>query len=309
METVPCNFCGSNDYSELYQVRDLFLDNKPELFTFVKCNQCGLVYQNPRPSQSEIGEYYPPEYEPFYEVKPTNWIMRKMNQAGIDKRCSVVNRLKTEDTIEHLLDVGCSTGLFLDRLQQFNTWKLWGVEPSEYAARIARERFSLNVFQGDLLQANYEDRFFSVVTLWDVLEHLPDPSRSIDEIARITRPNGYLVFRVHVQDSLDAKLFSSSWAGLDAPRHYYVFSKCNLTSLLQKHGYEVQRMVGNIGVYPIFLLSIRFYLTNHHIDKAINRKILSVLNYPLSKLVTAPIFYFYGLFGFGSEITFVAKKK
>ncbi len=309
MEAVPCNLCGNDDYTIAYQVPDLLLGNGGEQFSFVRCKRCGLVYQNPRPSQAEIGRFYPPEYEPYYEERPGNWLVKKVNQSGIEKRCQVINRLSGAKKGGRILDIGCSTGLFLDRLQHSGPWETWGVEPSEHAARIAREKYGLNVFRGDLFQANYQENFFDVITLWDVLEHLPDPSKEMAEIRRISKAGGALVLRVPVCDSLDAKIFGSSWAGLDAPRHYYVFSKRDLQALLQANGYELPRKSINIGVYPTFLLSLRFWLSYHGTDKAVSQRIYAILNHPVAKLVAGPFFYFYGIFGCGSEITLVARKK
>ena len=309
MESVPCNLCGSNHFSVLYRGPDLLLDHKEELFTMVRCNDCGSVYQNPRPSAAEIGKYYPEDYDPYYEERPTNWLVRKVNQAGVDKRCRLVNSIPNRKSGGRLLDIGCSTGLFMDKLRQTKTWEVWGVEPSEHAVKIAQERYQLNVFHGDLFQADFPDGFYDVITMWDVLEHLPDPSGALDEIARITKPKSYLILRVPNRDSLDAKLFARNWAGLDMPRHFYVFSRRNLAVLLDKHGYEITQISGNIGVYPTFLLSLRFWLTNREVDSSLREKIFAILNHPVMKLFTAPFFYFYGLLLLGTGMTVVAKKK
>ena len=308
METVSCNYCGSSNYTRLYHIPDLLLDPKSELFSMVRCNQCGLLYQNPRPTQEEIERYYAQDYEPFYQEKTENWIMKKVGRYGVYKRCRTINSLRGINS-GRLLDIGCSTGLFLNVLQQSGKWEVMGVEPSEYAVKVAWERYQLEVFNGTLQQANYPTGFFDVVTLWDVLEHLPDPSGSLEEISRITKPNGYLVMRVPNSDSVDAKIFGPCWAGLDLPRHYYVFSKKNIIWFLERIGYGVNKIRCDLGVYPTFILSLRFWFTKKGIDKFTREKIMRVLNHPISRLLSAPFFYFYGLLLLGSEITVIARKK
>jgi SAM-dependent methyltransferase len=309
MEKVSCNLCGSFENTIIYQGPDLLLNKRDKLFTLVKCDRCGLIYQNPRLTQDEIRKYYPEDYEPYFQGKNVNWLLRKIYRYGVNKRCRIINSLQVKNKPSHLLDIGCSTGLFLYTLRKSRSWEVWGVEPSEYATKIAREQFQLEVFNGTLLQANYPDSFFDVVTLWDVLEHLPDPSNTLAEISRITRPQSYLVLRIPNSDSLDAKLFGSTWAGLDLPRHNYVFSNRNIRRLLAKNGFEVKSVSCNIGNYPTFALSVRFWLTKRSTGESDYRKIVRVLNHPITRLITAPFFYFYGLFLLGSEITVVAKKK
>jgi SAM-dependent methyltransferase len=308
METVSCNLCGSTEYTLLYHIPDLLLGSEGELFTLVKCIQCGLVYQNPRPTQEEIGRYYPSDYEPYFHERNENWLMRKVKYYGIIKRCRIINSIKANEKGGRLLDIGCSTGLFINELRQTRSWEVWGNDTSEYATKIAHEQFKLDVFHGTLVQANYPTGFFDVVTLWDVLEHLPDPSGTLKEISRITKAQSYLVLRLPNYDSFDSKLFRSTWAGLDLPRHLYIYSKQNLIRLLGGNGYHINKIRGDIGTYPTFLLSIRFWLTSRAVDSLVRNKIIQVLNHPISRLVSAPFFYFYGYFQLGSEITVIAKK-
>jgi len=147
-----------------------------------------------------------------------------------------------------------------------------------------------------------------VITLWDVLEHLPDPSGTLEEVSRIMKSSGVIVVRVPNVDSLDARLFGPSWAGFDLPRHFYVFSKQNINHLLQMHGFTLEKIVGGIGACPTFLLSLRFWLTNRSIASAKQKKIFGLLNHPISRILSAPIFYLYGKFLLGSEITIIARK-
>jgi 2-polyprenyl-3-methyl-5-hydroxy-6-metoxy-1,4-benzoquinol methylase len=308
LEHVPCNLCGSSEYISLIQGPDLLLDEKEELFTLVKCRRCGLVFQNPRPTADEIGKYYPDDYEPFFQDTDTNWFLNKIAHYGVDKRSRIINSLPGRVEHSRLLDIGCSTGLFLNTLQKENSWQVWGVEPSEYAADIARNQYNLNVYTGDLFQAKYPEGFFDVVTLWDVLEHVPNPTNTLIEISRITKPQGYLVIRIPNFDSFDAKLFGASWAGLDLPRHTYVFSKKTITKMLELRGFDVVSVKNNIGTYPTFVLSIRFWLTNRHAPDGFKEKIIRILNHPSLRLITAPFFYIYSLLLLGAEITVIARK-
>lgn len=308
MEYVSCNLCNHNDAILLYQVQD-WLFNKPENTSrLVRCRNCGLIYQNPRPTADEIIKYYPQDYE-LYQVekehKRASRLMQCVMQYGINKRRRVVMREKSGGT---LLDVGCATGIFLETMQKSKQWILKGVEISDKAARIAREQKNLDVVTGTLGQAQFPDGYFDVVTLWDVLEHLHDPLGSLREIHRILKPDGVIVFRVPNAGSLDARLFGPYWAGLEPPRHLYVFDQKTLAALLERAGFKVKRMSCEIGSYPTFVLSLRFWMIGKSINPKNQEGISRFLYSPFARAVTVPLFFIISLIKQGSLFTVIASR-
>jgi 2-polyprenyl-3-methyl-5-hydroxy-6-metoxy-1,4-benzoquinol methylase len=309
MQTTICNLCNSNEYEPVHQLYDLLLERDTEIFAIVRCRNCGLVYQNPRPSLEEIAQYYPPEYESYTADLKDNqisWLLKKAYSYGIDKRGKIVRRYKKSG---RLLDVGCATGVFLTGMQSSPDWELYGVEISEHAARIAREQNFLNVTQGTLHEAHYPSDFFDAVTLWDVLEHLHDPLASLREIHRILKKDGILVFRVPNLNSWDAMIFGPAWAGLDAPRHLYVFHPDTLSTLLHNTNFNILRMGCDIGSYPTFLLSLRFWLQMKGAKRSARELIFRILYHPFMRILSAPFFYAYGIGLRGPLITVAATKQ
>lgn len=304
METVACNFCQSSSNEPLFTVPDLYLDKSTILYTYVKCLKCGLVYQNPRPTLKEVGEAYPNNYEVFNFDKKKSWLGQKSLQFGIDGRCKIITNAKP--TSGRLVDVGCSTGLFLARLQSKYGWESFGVEVNEYPARLARDLHHVDVFQGTLEQASYPANFFDAVTFWDVLEHLPDPSSTLVEVKRVLKPDGILVLRVPNFDSWDAKIFGPAWAGLDAPRHNYVFSRESLSLLLKKNGFKVTTWSCKIGGYPMFAISLRFWMKLRKIRLTNQRIINKLFDNPITQIALAPIFFINGQLLRGGALTVIA---
>ncbi len=307
METVICNLCHHHETSLIYQVQDWLL-NKPEnISSFVRCQNCGLVYQNPRPTVEEIGQFYPPNYEIFNvdKVKQnSSRILQHIMQYGINKRCRVVNREKKGGM---LLDVGCATGIFLETMRETQRWQVKGVELSKNASQIAREK-NLDVITGTLEQANFSDGQFDVVTLWDVLEHLHDPAGSLNEIHRILKPNGIIVLRVPNKDSIDSQMFGPYWAGYDSPRHLYVFNQQTLTKLLEISGFSLKRTSCEIGNYPAFVLSLCFWMLGHGMKSERRERITHFLNSPFARGISAPIFFLVGFFKKGSSLIVTANR-
>jgi SAM-dependent methyltransferase len=307
METVNCALCGSIKATPVWVQRDLLLKRANVTATLVKCDRCGLVYQNPRPTFAEMGEHYPPEYEP-YEASPGergSWLMRRAVQYGIEKRCRpIITRKKGG----RLLDVGCASGTFLRGMQKYPGWELGGVEVNAQVAQLASQRYGLNVFAGTLEQAAFPDNYFDVVTLWDVVEHLHNPAASLREIWRILKPDGLLLFRVPNGDSWDAKAFGACWAGLDVPRHLYVFSRGTLSALLEANGFHIVEAGCRAGSYVTFVLSLSFWLTGHGHDGPTARGLIHTLYHPVMRVISVPLFYALDLTGRGALLTVLASK-
>ncbi len=303
-ETVVCNLCGAASATPRYQVKDLLLERPTVTATLVECAVCGLVYQNPRPTFAAMGEHYPDEYDSYNydsDDKRPSWLLRKAYAYGTNKRTRIVTRAKSGG---RLLDIGCSTGLFLRGMREKSGWEVQGVEISEQAAAIARNRHALTVTTGTLESAEFPDNHFDAVTMWDVFEHLHDPDGSLAEIRRILRPDGVLVLRVPNLDSWDAQLFGENWAGLDAPRHLYIFGRKTLTQILTQNSFKIAKMSCAIGSYPTFVLSVRFWLTAQAKPR---ERMMRLLNSPPARLLSAPLFYLLGMNQRGPLLTVVAR--
>lgn len=308
METTICNLCGNAATQPFATVPDLLLERLNVTATLVRCTQCDLVYQNPRPTLSEMDQHYPPEYEPYTdhaEQRKSNWLLQKAIEYGIQKRCHFITKHKAGGRI---LDIGCAAGTFLLGMQAQGKWQTYGVEISPEVARIARKRHNLNVFTGTLEEAAFADQMFDAVTMWDVLEHVHDPTATLREIRRILKPDGLLLVRVPNLASWDAQLFGKTWAGLDAPRHLYVFTPDTLTQMLAQAGFRVANHSCAIGGYVTFALSVRFWLSARHRSAATKQRVSRILYHPLARLASAPFFYLPTLIMRGPLLVTTAQK-
>lgn len=308
MEHTVCNLCGNTNAAPIIDdLPDFLLQRNEVSTTLVKCVSCGLVYQNPRPTITEMATHYPPDYEsyaPKPEAENSSWLLRQAFQYGIAKRYRYVTRYKRAG---RLLDVGCAIGIFLQGIQKNGNWELYGAEINEHAAHIAREH-GLDVRLGTLEQAEFKDEFFDVVTLWDVLEHLHDPAGSLREIYRILKPDGFLVIRVPNASSWDSQLFGRYWAGLDAPRHLYVFTPVTLDALLAANHFQSIARSSQIGAYSTFLMSLRFWSGARNKPSIVRDSLIKFLHYPVMRLLLAPFFYLRGLGLRGPSMVVTAKK-
>jgi SAM-dependent methyltransferase len=280
METVDCGLCGESDIRLAFTGKDR-LAVTADPFCIVRCQRCGLLFLNPRPTLAEMGRYYPysqykDEFTPAIEDEPS--IVSRLNRLyHMDRICRAVERVKREG---QLLDVGCATGNFLDRMRRRGNWRVYGVEITEEAARYAQERFGLEVFRGELGAAGYPDRSFDVVTLWNVLEHLHSPLDTLGKIRRLLKEDGVLILSVPNGESLDARIFGGCWIGLDPPRHLYTFSPTTLRRALSRAGLEASEMRFITGSYHSFTTSLCLAVSNSSLPEnlraILNRIILSL---------------------------------
>jgi 2-polyprenyl-3-methyl-5-hydroxy-6-metoxy-1,4-benzoquinol methylase len=301
-EEVPCPLCASDQPQRVYQLED-WQHGLGGPFSLVRCGACGALYLTPRPSEVELARYYPRDYEPYQPHALTGglWWRRLPRLYGLDKRCRAVTHLLASG---RLLDIGCAAGDFMVRMRQHGAWDVAGIEPDACAAQYARERYDLQVYTGRVDEVELPEAQFDVVTLWDVLEHLPQPGASLQRIARWLRPGGWLLLRTPDAASFYARAWGRYWAGLDAPRHLVVFDRTSLERLLMQSGFQVARAWSLSGSHALTVLSWRYWLRARGHALGWSR----LLDNPLTQALTAPLFWLIDRRG-GALVTVAARKQ
>ena len=257
LTTIACPLCGSRDDRTLHERRPPGFDFAAEMTTDVyaaygriaRCSRCGMVYRNPREPDERILQAYAALEDGDYLLERECRGMNALNSLRAVKRHVAKGRL---------LEVGCATGFFLNaaRLE----FDVCGVEPSAWAARIARERFGLDVHLGPLSSFDPERGPFDVVALIDLVEHVLDPRDLLATVARLLVPGGVLYLVTPDITSLSARLLGSRWWGL-RPAHLTYFSRRTMTRLLDETGLSVReiRSYGRIFTYGYWLSRLRNY--------------------------------------------------
>jgi SAM-dependent methyltransferase len=305
MEYVVCNLCGRDEPLPFATARDR-QHWLPGQFTLVQCRGCGLVYLNPRPAGAALAAYYPDEYTPYADptLPSPSWLARLNRYYAMTKRARLIERYAPAR--DRLLDVGCATGLFLDALRA-RGWQTYGVELVEHAARLARERLGLDVHTGTLQEAQFPSAWFDAVTMWDVLEHVPDPLAELREICRVLKPGGVLVLRIPDIGSPESRFFGGYWVGLDAPRHLYVFSSTTVAATLSRAGLELVEQRNLSGNQHAWSLSVQGW-TGERWGPQIGERIGRALRSTPARLLLAPYFYAVSTARQGTLLTVVARR-
>ena len=194
----------------------------------------------PQPKLEELSSYYESsEYISHTDSKKSiiDKTYHLVKKHTIQKKVNLINSFKTEN--KKLLDVGCGTGDFLVACKN-NGWEINGVEPNLNAKKIIVSKLLNNeIIYSSLFEFSNEK--FDVITLWHVLEHVPNLQEYISELKKLLKPNGVLIVAVPNFKSYDAEYYNEFWAAFDVPRHLWHFSKKSIDLLFSKHGMSVSK--------------------------------------------------------------------
>ena len=236
----PGAHCAHPEASQkpLYPARDYI---SGDAFEIVRCDACEAVFTWPIPALDELDRYYPQSYYRKSSGRRFPAIVEFLQRRTYASRARAVERA-LGGRKGRVIDVGCGPGWLL---REFDArgWEAMGTELSSTAASFARDELKLNVESHELRDLKFPDRHFDAVTLWHVLEHMPEPSALLREISRVLKPGGVLLVGVPNWGSLGSRLSRSKWFQLDVPRHVNHFTAGRLKRELAAVGLEVRRQI------------------------------------------------------------------
>jgi 2-polyprenyl-3-methyl-5-hydroxy-6-metoxy-1,4-benzoquinol methylase len=261
-----CPICNGSDFKEHLICTDY--TSSHENFTIKKCGSCQFLMTDPRPEDASLSKYYLSNKYISHTGKGENLIdkvyllARKFTLA---KKRKLINKHSTKRSA---LDIGCGTGEFLSELKSHG-WQIAGVEPSDNARALAEKITETKIYQS-LLEIH--EGAYDVVTLWHVLEHLPNLSQALTTISKLINPTGTIFIAVPNPNSFDAKHYKSFWAGYDVPRHLWHFSQDNMKMLLEKNGLKI------VSVVPMKLDSFYVSMLSESYENQGKHKLIQLLS-------------------------------
>lgn len=210
-----------------------------ETFDLYYDQDLDLLITSPQPSPYDLGRYYESnDYISHTDSKRSLFEKAYHFVKGIalKNKLNLIN--SCSPTKGNLLDIGAGTGDFLLSAKQ-NGWKTIGVEPSQKAKGIA---ISKGITFSESTQ-DLESKSFDVITMWHVLEHVPDLEIQIQELKRLVRPNGTIIIAVPNFKSYDANYYGKFWAAYDVPIHFWHFSKTAIQILFEKENIKLEKVL------------------------------------------------------------------
>jgi len=252
---LKCPACGEIEQSPFIECIDYTVSH--ETFSIVCCVNCQFAFTNPYPDISKLGEYY----------MSTDYVSHSPKAKSLIDQVYVLARKQTlkwktrlvkihsPANSKTLLDYGCGTGDFLHACKQ-NGWSVTGVEPSAIARQIAVEK------TGQSISSTIEEVqpiAFDVITLWHVLEHIPDLNRILSELRNKLAQTGTIFIAVPNRSSWDANFYKDKWAAYDVPRHLWHFRQKDMQNIMKAHSLKVVRTLPmKLDAYYVCLLSEKY---------------------------------------------------
>jgi 2-polyprenyl-3-methyl-5-hydroxy-6-metoxy-1,4-benzoquinol methylase len=216
------------DYSVSKEAFDLYYDQDLD-----------MLITSPQPSPENLGKYYEStDYISHTDSKRSLFEKAYHFVKGIalNNKLNLINNCSAAKG--NLLDIGAGTGDFLLTAKQ-NGWNTIGVEPSEKAKGIAINK---GIKFSDSTQ-ELESHFFDVITMWHVLEHVPNLEIQIRELKRLVKPNGTIIIAVPNYKSYDANYYGKFWAAFDVPIHFWHFSKTAIQLIFEKENIKLEKVL------------------------------------------------------------------
>lgn len=234
---MACVICDSKDFQFLFEKNNYRIE---------KCSVCGLVQVTNMPAveKREQGQNF---YEDYYKdtVSKCEKSFEDMEIDQRKQRYVYLNFNNKLDQIEKrkgkrgkLLDVGCAFGFFMDVARE-RGWTVAGIEISEYASEYAARQLGLSVVNKTITEAMFEEKSFDVITMWYVIEHLPNPKQVLRHLINFLKDDGMLVISTPNVDSYRARVQGEKWRCWIPPEHLVYFSPETMRNLLKRCGLKI----------------------------------------------------------------------
>jgi len=222
------HFLTVKDYSVSKETFDLYHDETLD-----------MLITHPQPSLENLGKYYESEdYISHTDNKRSLFekLYHFIKNIALKNKLNLINSLQPNKG--KILDIGAGTGDFLS-VAKNDGWETIGVEPSDRAKAIAKNKGVSFVEETTELK----NHSFDVISMWHVLEHVPDLDKQIKELKRLLKPTGTLIIAVPNFKSFDAKHYGKFWAAFDVPIHFWHFSKTAIKLLFEKEEMKLEKVL------------------------------------------------------------------
>lgn len=243
LENADCSLCGSRDFDLVYaatltpdelhpaQTHKISYHRPRQHLQVVRCRQCQLVQVNPRLLDEQNLSHYE-------EMSDDGYLSEQESRLAMGRR--VVRKIAHWMPPGRMLDLGCAAGYQLQAARELG-WEVEGIEPSRWAIDHARRKYGITVHHGPVEAMGWPAERFDAIVMSDVIEHLHDPRRTLQELHRLLKPGGVLYLTTPRFECLWSKILRDGWWGV-IPAHNFYFTARTLQELLDSTGFRTMTM-------------------------------------------------------------------
>ena len=222
----PCPVCGSSRRKKRWDL---------DSFVFYRCLDCSLNYQYPQPAQDELLKRYDREYF-SYEIENEKVFLTLMLKSLED----VDFKARAEKFFPRtpsFLDVGCATGMFLEKMRN-EGWSVRGVEVCPESAEYGRTKRGIDIVNSTFSDAAFDDESFDVIHSSHFVEHVTAPVDFFNEAFRVLKPGGLLITTTPNSSSFQAAVYGKRWRSAIAD-HMVLFPLKTLKRVISESGFNI----------------------------------------------------------------------
>lgn len=238
-----------------------------ESFALVACQNCGLVFTNPRPNPAAISKYYESQNYISHTNKSNNIInlaYKIVRQYTLSQKLDLIKQYSRK---QRILDYGCGTGAFLHHCSK-KEYQIAGYEPNPTANKQAHALLKTPILSNSKQFSTPDE--YDIITAWHVIEHVHELTQTLKFLRSQLQPKGYMFIALPNLNSYDARKYSEHWAAFDVPRHLYHFSRKSFTSLARKLKMQVVAIHPmKFDAYYVSILSEKYISGKNNFLKAL----------------------------------------
>lgn len=295
LKDIRCCVCNNRD------IEKFSLKYQKNNFVVVECDNCSFIFIPQYFSKKISYKDYKGE-EVLEQVRMgNNWL--KMQRHLL--RFKFIKKYQPEGD---LFDLGTGWGHFLSTGRQLG-YKVHGIEVSEMPYKYASNELKLPVEHVNFFNMEIKKHAYDLITMWDVLEHIPDADEVIRRSNLMLKDNGYVILQVPEIDSTIAKLFKEKW-NMIGTGHANYFSKKTIKKLFEDHGFQIEKIKSSFE----FKLFLMYVLGKKKTSEAAKQKYFNKTTekpmWMLKTMIIAHnlIYNLMSLLNIGDEMMVVAKK-
>jgi SAM-dependent methyltransferase len=253
----------------------------------VRCAACALLYLDPWPTPEETASLYGEDYfhnvaslqgEPASIYGYADYIAERAHKQRQYRRIAreIGTLLPRQTRPPRLLEVGCGYGYFLDEAFE-EGFEVVGLEFNRSAVERLRRKYAFPILEGALEDVELPPAHFDAVVMFDVIEHLRDPFRALDSLAKTLHPGGILVVSTPDAESLVSRLIGARLEDFRRTReHLFFFGRRTLREVLREHGFEPFEIRSIGHTFELAFLLSRLSLYNRRLFTALRRLVVRI---------------------------------
>lgn len=231
-----CPVCENKDFRKVMTAHDWLVTR--EAFDILECNSCSFRFTQDAPSELAVAPYY--DNEDYVEHSDSNkGLIFTLYHWG---RKLMLNRklklIRSAHNGRSLLDVGSASGYFLNHMKQ-NGFTVEGVEISEKARNLCKEKFNIDTFTPDALIKKELPNTYDLITMWHVFEHVYTYNEYFESFKELLKPGGKLLIAMPNYKCYDASFYKEYWNGYDVPRHLWHFHPPTFEKFCNDRGFKL----------------------------------------------------------------------